>query len=141
MGIRARTARAQPRPGSDSAIEPPTSTSLFGYGVLADERRVAGLLERPVAGADVELLDFESIETRGLPFSLLLAADGERVEGKLYRHLSEEEFARLDAYEGVAEQLYCRDLGRVVRPGSGPETAEEAWVYLPTERTMARLRR
>ena len=141
MGIRSRAARPQPRPGTDSAIEPPTSTSLFGYGTLADERRMAGLLERPVAGAEAELLDFERVEARGYPFPVVLAADGERVPGKLYRHLTEQDFARLDAYEGLGEQLYFRDLARVVRAGAAAESAEEAWVYLPTERTMSRFTR
>jgi len=141
MGIRSRVARAAPRAGTDSGIVPPTSTSLFAYGSLADERRVAGLLERPVGGSAAELLDFERIETQGFPFPVVLAADGERVGGKLYRHLSEEEFARLDAYEGVGEQLYFRDLALVVRPGADAESAEEAWVYLPTGRTMSRLGR
>jgi gamma-glutamylcyclotransferase (GGCT)/AIG2-like uncharacterized protein YtfP len=141
MAIRARAARPQPRPGSDSAIEPPRSTSLFGYGTLADARRLAGLLERPVAGAAAELLDFERVEPDGFPYPIVVAAEGERVAGKLYRHLSAEELARVDAYEGVAESLYSRDLARVVRPGGGTETAETAWVYLPTERTLKRLSR
>jgi gamma-glutamylcyclotransferase (GGCT)/AIG2-like uncharacterized protein YtfP len=137
MGIRARAARAQPRPGSDSAIVPPSSTSLFAYGALADERRVAGLLARPVAGVAAELLDFERVEPRGSPFPVVLAADGERVAGKLYRHVSDEEFARLDAYEGVGEEIHVRDLARVVRPGASRDSAEEAWVYLPTGRTAS----
>jgi len=141
MGARQRAARLRPRPASDSAIEPPSSRSLFAYGSLADDRKVAALLERPVAGAAAELLDFERIEPADFPYPLVLEADGERVAGRLFRHLTDEEFERLDSYEGVAEELYFRDLGRVVRPGGEESTAEEAWVYLPTERTMARVTR
>jgi len=141
MPIRSRAARLRPRPASDVGIEPPTSTSLFAYGTLADERKVASLLERPVAGSAAELLDFERVDPAGFPYPLVIEAAGARVDGRLYRHLSEEDFSRLDAYEGVAEELYRRELGLVVRPGGGPDNADEAWVYLPTDRTLARRNR
>lgn len=138
MPIRARAARARPRPASDSNIEPPDATSLFTYGSLADERRVAGLLSRPAAGSRAELLDYERVDGGGFPYSLIAPAQGARVAGKLYRHLSEEDFALLDAYEGIADDLYRRELARVVRPGGDASTAEDAWVYVPSPRTLAR---
>jgi gamma-glutamylcyclotransferase (GGCT)/AIG2-like uncharacterized protein YtfP len=139
MPIRARTARApRPRPASDSNIEPPTSTSLFTYGSLADERQVASLLSRPAAASRAELLDYERVDSGAFPYPLIVAAPGARVEGKLYRHLTEEEFARLDAYEGVADDLYRRELARVVRPGGDAAGADEAWVYVPSPCTLAR---
>jgi gamma-glutamylcyclotransferase (GGCT)/AIG2-like uncharacterized protein YtfP len=141
MPIRSRQARARPRPASDSGIEPPTPTSLFAYGTLADARLVAGLLERPTAGMRAELLDFERVEPVGFPYPLIVEAEGSRVEGYLYRHLSAEDFARLDAYEGVAEDLYTREIGRIARTGAEEISPEEAWVYLPTERTLSRLDR
>lgn len=139
MPIRARAARApRPRPASDSNIEPPTSTSLFTYGSLADERQVAKLLSRPAAASRAELLDYERVGPGGAPYPMIVAAAGGRVEGKLYRHLSEEEFAQLDAYEGVADDLYRRELALVVRPGGDAAVAEEAWVYVPSPRTLSR---
>lgn len=141
MPIRSRLARARPRPASDAGIEPPTSTSLFAYGALADDRKVAALLARPVAGSRAELVDFERAEAADFPYPFVVEAAGRRVAGRLYRHLSDEDFARLDAYEGVAEELYYRALGRVVRPGEEPAAGEEAWVYFPTERTLSRRRR
>jgi hypothetical protein len=138
MAIRTRLARMRARTASDSAFEPPTSTSLFAYAMLADDRRVAGLLERPIAGSDAELLDFEELRAAGSPNAAVVEAAGERVAGKLYRHLGDEDFARLDAYQGVAEQLYFRELAQVVRPGGDAGAAEEAWVYLPTGRTLKR---
>jgi gamma-glutamylcyclotransferase (GGCT)/AIG2-like uncharacterized protein YtfP len=103
---------------------------------------VAALLERPVAGSAAELVDFERAEAADFPYPLVVEAVGGRVAGRLYRHLSDEDFARLDAYEGVAEELYYRALAHVARPGADAEVGgEEAWVYLPTERTLARRRR
>jgi gamma-glutamylcyclotransferase (GGCT)/AIG2-like uncharacterized protein YtfP len=140
MSTRSRAAH-RPRAGSDSGIEPPTSRSLFAYGTLADDRTVAGLLERPVAGSAAELLDFERVEPAGFPYPLVVEATGERVAGRLFRHLGSDDFDRLDAYEGVAEELYFRDLALVVRPAGAAASAEEAWVYLPTGRTMSRIGR
>jgi gamma-glutamylcyclotransferase (GGCT)/AIG2-like uncharacterized protein YtfP len=139
MPIRARVARApRPRPASDSNIEPPTSTSLFTYGSLSDERQVASLLSRPAAASRAELLDYERVDSGAFPYPLIVPAPGARVEGKLYRHLTEEEFARLDAYEGVADDLYRRELAGVVRPGGDAAGADEAWVYVPSPRTLSR---
>ena len=58
--------------------------------------------------------------------------------GALYRKLSDEDFARLDAFQGALEGLTFRELGRVVPPGGDAAGAEEAWIYLPTERLAGR---
>jgi len=129
----------RPRPATDSAIVPPGSRSLFAYGALLDEHFVARLLERPVAGEPAELLDFRLLTPAGFAFAVLLAETGARAEGLLYRVLSDEDFVRLDAYEGVGEELYFRDLAQVVTPGGDAERSEEAWVYLPTGRTVRRI--
>ncbi len=128
---RARTAR-------DSSIVPPMVRSLFAVGRLADESFVARLLERPVAASAAELLDFEALVPEGFGDAVIFAAEGARVPGKLYRHLSDQDLERLDAYQGLEEELYFRDLGRVVRPEGDGLDAEEAWVYLPSERIVAR---
>lgn len=113
--------------------------SLFAYGTLADARFVARLLERPVASEPAELLDFLRVEPVGFAYPVVLESPGERTGGVLYRHLSEEDFRRLDGYEGVGEGLYFRERARVARPGAG--APEPAWVYLPTARTVARFAR
>lgn len=141
MPARARSRALRPRPAADSAIVPPRTRSLFAYGMLLDERFVARLLERPVAGEPAELLDFRLLTPAGFAFAVLLAEDGARAEGRLYRVLSDEDFVRLDAYVGVGEELYFRDLARVVPPGGEAGRSEEAWVYLPTERTVTRFAR
>jgi gamma-glutamylcyclotransferase (GGCT)/AIG2-like uncharacterized protein YtfP len=126
------------RPAGDSNIVPPQVRTLFAYGTLADERFVAALLERPVGATAAELLDFVAFEPPELGAPIVLASAGARVAGKLYRNLSEEELARLDAYEGVGEELYLRDLARAVRPGATAADSEPVWVYLPTGRTVSR---
>ena len=136
-----RVRALRPRLATDSAIEPPTSRSLFAYGNLTDERFVARLLERPVAGEPAELLDFQLLRPAGFDFAVVLAAPGERAGGKLYRGFSDEDFARLDAYEGVHEELYFRDLAQVVHAGGAAAEAEDAWVYLPSGRTVSRITR
>ncbi|HSM14773.1 MAG TPA: gamma-glutamylcyclotransferase family protein, partial [Thermoanaerobaculia bacterium] len=128
----------RPRPASDSAIVPPSTRSLFAYDMLLDERFVARLLERPVAGEPAELLDFRLLTPEGFAFAVLLAEPGARARGLLYRVLSDEDFARIDAYVGIGEELYFRDLARVTSPGGDDARTEEAWVYLPTGRTVAR---
>jgi gamma-glutamylcyclotransferase (GGCT)/AIG2-like uncharacterized protein YtfP len=117
------------------ARQPP----LFAYGTLTDEAFVAGLLERPVGSSEAaRLLDFELLELEGFGYPTVFAAEGEEVTGKLYRGLTEEDFRRLDAYEGVGEGLYRRAPARVA---AGDGEPEEAFVYLVTERTLRRFLR
>jgi hypothetical protein len=129
------------RLATDSAIEPPVVRQLFAHGRLADERFFAGLLERPVAGSPAELLDFELLVPEGFAEVVLLANEGARAVGRLFRHLSDEDLARLDAYRGLGEGLYFRDLGEVVRPGGAAADGEAAWIYLPTAKTVERFGR
>ena len=96
-----------------TAIEPPKSRSLFSCDRLIDAHVVARLLERPVAADPAELLDFEALEPAGSGLILLFASDGARAAGALYRKLSDEDFARLDAFQGALEGLTFRELGRV----------------------------
>jgi gamma-glutamylcyclotransferase (GGCT)/AIG2-like uncharacterized protein YtfP len=115
--------------------------ALFAYGTLTDARFLARLLERPVAARDAELLDFERLEPEGFGYPVLFAAAGARVAGKVYHGLSTEDLERIDAYAGVGEALYFRDLARLVAPGGAPGDGEEAWVYLPSGRTVRRFAR
>jgi len=111
---------------------------LFAYGTLADPGFVAQLLGRPVAATAAELLGFAKVELTGFAYPILLGAPGDRAPGFLYRALRAEDWQRLDAYEGVGEDLYFRDLAEAVPPEGAPGEGEEAWVYLPTGRTLTR---
>jgi gamma-glutamylcyclotransferase (GGCT)/AIG2-like uncharacterized protein YtfP len=140
MPVRARSRRR--RAAADAAAdERPPVRALFAYGTLTDERFVARLLERPVAARVAELLDFEHLEPAGFGYPVVFAAEGARVAGKVYRGLSEDDLERIDAYEGVGEALYFRELARVVEPGGEPADGEPAWVYLPTARTVRQFSR
>jgi len=140
MAQRARRSRSSSVPRGESAVRVHEG-SLFAYGTLADARFVARLLERPVASEPAELLDFLRVEPVGFAYPVVLESPGERTEGVLYRHLSEEDFRRLDGYEGVGEGLYFRERARAVAPGAAADQAQPVWVYLPTERTVARFSR
>jgi hypothetical protein len=136
MAVRARSRRL--RAATDATRDHSALRTLFAWGRLADAHFVARLLERPVAADAAELLDFELLAPGSADTASLFAAAGARTAGQLYRGISSEDFLRLDAYHGVGEDLFFRDLGRVVRPGAAPASAEEAWIYLPTERTVGR---
>jgi len=139
MPVRARSRRR--RAAADAPAERPPVHVLFAYGTLTDPRFVARLLERPVAARDAELLDFEWLEPEGFGYPAVFARAGSRVAGRLYRGLSESDFERIDSYQGVSEDLYFRDLARVVAPGAEPGAGEDAWVYLPTGRTVRQFSR
>lgn len=138
MAVRSRNRALAVRPATDSMIEPPKSRSLFSCDRLVDAHVVSRLLERPIAADAAELLDFEALEPEGSGLVLLFASDGARAAGQLYRRLSDEDFERLDAFQGAGEGLTFRDLGRVVPPGGDATGGEEAWIYLPTDRLAGR---
>lgn len=119
----------------------PVTLPLFVYGTLLNPEFVANLLERPFIPESAELLDFELFDLPGLPYPVVVAAPGSRVQGRLYRHLTEEDFERLDAYEGVAEGLYLRTAAKIVVAASEADSepaAERAYVYVPTQQTLSR---
>lgn len=108
---------------------------LFVYGTLLDHDLMARLLERPVRAEPARLPDFEILRLESFPYPLAFHAPGDEVLGRLYRGLRTDDYARLDAYEGVGEGLYQRMEAEVAAEGG----AVAAWVYLPTERTLRRL--
>lgn len=133
-----------PEPAAEGRARPQEASSdlpLFAYGTLADAGFVARLLERSVESESAELLDFLRLEPEGFGDPVVLAAPGERTVGVLYRGLTPEDWRRLDAYEGVGEDLYFRELERAAPPGAPAESAHPAWVYLPTARTVGRFAR
>jgi hypothetical protein len=139
MAVRARSRRL--RSAAEATARRPPVRTLFAYGPLADARFVARLLERPVAAWAAELLDFESFEPDGPGVPLIFGSAGARVAGQLYRGLSEADLERIDAWGGVGEDLFFRDVALVVAPGGHVGEGEPAWVYLPTGRTLKRATR
>jgi gamma-glutamylcyclotransferase (GGCT)/AIG2-like uncharacterized protein YtfP len=109
---------------------------LFTYGTLLDEVFMEQLLEHPVWFEPARLQGYrtELLEVFGWP--ILVLAEGETVDGRLYRDLNPEDFRRLDAYEGVGEGLYVRVVATALAGEDGGE--EQAFAYVPTERTLTR---
>ncbi len=108
---------------------------LFVYGTLLDEKLAAGLLERPVLAEPARLQDFELLRLEGFPYPTVFHAPGENVEGRLYRGLTDGDYERLDAYEGVGEELYQRIEARAA---GGDGASEAVFTYTPTEKTLRR---
>ena len=123
---------------SDSTSLVPASLPLFVYGTLLDSTFTSQLLERPVLPEAAELLDFELLELPGLPYPVVGRAPGHKIEGRIYRKLSQDDFGRLDAYEGVAEGLYQRAIGEVRSTESDSPSTERGYVYVPTVQTLRR---
>ena len=107
---------------------------LFAYGTLTDPVFAGRLLERRLSAEPAVLHDHARGELPGLGHAIAVPSPGERVEGLLYRHLTAEDYDRLDAYEGVAEGLYARRRGEAT--AAGAEAAEPVFVYVPTDRAL-----
>ncbi len=112
---------------------------LFAYGTLTDPEFTRNLLEHMVAAIPARLPGFEIVRFDGFDYPTVLESEDGSVDGALYRGLGEEDFRRLDAYEGVGEGLYRRV--RVEVEASDRDETEPAWVYLVTEKTVDRLTR
>jgi gamma-glutamylcyclotransferase (GGCT)/AIG2-like uncharacterized protein YtfP len=120
-------------------LEPVSVLPLFAYGTLTDAVFTGHLLERRLDAEPASLVDFERLSLVGFDYPVVVEAPGKTVEGFLYRHLSADDYARLDAYEGVGEGLYRRIVARVVAAGGERSPASEgAFVYVPGERTLKR---
>lgn len=81
---------------------------LFVYGTLmfpAVFRAVTGTEPRTMAGT---VRGYARRCVVGKSYPVLVEEAGQYVEGKLCLDVSNEALALLDAYEGVAEGLYCR---------------------------------
>jgi hypothetical protein len=117
------------------ALGPVRPLPVFAYGPLLEKTLVENLLEHRVESEPALLDGFRVLLLEELSFPVLRPDKEGRVEGRLYRGLSGEDLHRIDAYRGVQERLYRRAAVTVL-PEGGP--AEEAFVYLPTERTLVR---
>ena len=111
---------------------------LFAYGTLTDPLFVGRLLERRLAAEPAVLLEHAPGELPGLAYPVVVPAPGGEVEGFLYRYLTGEDYRRLDAYEGVAEELYERRRADARAVGGG--AVEPVFVYVPTDRAVRRYR-
>lgn len=108
---------------------------LFAYGTLLDEELASNLLERPMRAEPARLPDFEVLELESFRYPLAFHAPGETVEGRLYRDMTDDDYARLDEYEGVGQDLYQR---AEVEVDAGAASLEPAYLYLPTAKTLRR---
>jgi gamma-glutamylcyclotransferase (GGCT)/AIG2-like uncharacterized protein YtfP len=108
---------------------------LFAYGTLAHGELASNLLGRSVRGVPARLPDFEVLELESFRYPLAFYAPGETVEGRLYRDLTDDDYARLDEYEGVSQDLYQRTE---VEVDAGEAVPEAVFAYLPTEKTLRR---
>lgn len=120
----------------DEVADPGPPLPLFAHGAVLPEELLSNLLERPAPGEAAVLTGFVVAELGGTGWPVLVPArPGEtrsEVHGRLYRGLSEDDMARVDAYQGVGEELYRR--ARVaVRSSLGQEPAI---AYLPTDKTL-----
>lgn len=112
---------------------------LFVYGTLTDPTFTRNLLEHMVVAIPARLPGFETVRFEGFDYPTVMESEDGSVDGALYRGLGEEDFRRLDAYEGVGEGLYRRV--RLEVEASDRDETEPAWVYLVTEKTVDRLTR
>ena len=111
---------------------------LFAYGTLTDAVFIGRLLERRLAAEPAVLLEHTAGELPGLAYPVVVPEPGGEVDGVLYRHLTAADYDRLDAYEGVAEELYQRRRADA-RPAAGG-AVEPVFVYVPTDRAVRRYR-
>lgn len=118
----------------------PASLPLFVYGTLADPTFAGHLLEREVEREPATLLDHELLAPAMVPYPMVVPSPGGAVIGGLYRHLGDEDFRRLDAYEGAGEGLYQRRPARAVADTVGGE-GEAVYVYVATRKTLRRYAR
>jgi gamma-glutamylcyclotransferase (GGCT)/AIG2-like uncharacterized protein YtfP len=113
---------------------------LFAFGTLRDPTFVSALLERPVSAEPAVLTGFELVQLQAIAYPVVVEAHGKEVQGRLYRSLSANDYTRLDAYEGVREGLYQRQVAEVTtgQDRTGPAASEPAFVYVPTGKTLQR---
>ncbi len=103
------------------------SMNIFTYGSLMFPdvwRRVTGLME---PGGAATLADHAARRIRGQSYPALVQEPGTVVDGVIYRGVTPEAVAALDAFEGS----FYRRIAVDVHTADGP--TEPAWVYLASE--------
>jgi gamma-glutamylcyclotransferase (GGCT)/AIG2-like uncharacterized protein YtfP len=117
-----------------------SSLPLFVYGTLFDPVFAGQLLEHEVEQESATLLDHELVDPAVVPYPMVVPAPGGAVIGALLRGLGDEDFRRLDAYEGVGEGLYERRRALAVANATGGE-GETVFVYVASRKTLLRYTR
>ena len=113
----------------------PRRLPLFAWGRLQDPRFVGHLLGHPVDTAQATLHDVAAVDLDDSGEPLLVASPGAMVEGLLLESLLPADYDALDAYSGVEEGLYHRQIGQITRD-EGDER-REAYVYLASDKALA----
>jgi len=97
--------------------------NLFAYGTLMWPEVLEAVIGRRLQGIPVTLPGYVRLRVKREHYPAIVAAEGDRVEGILYRGLTAPEFARLDRFEG---EEYDR---RIERAGGA-----EVQVYVLSDR-------
>lgn len=118
------------------APEPtPAASRLFAYGTLTFRDVIEALLGRPMDPIPAQLLDHACRPVRAAPFPAVVAASGERSDGRLYTGLGARDWELLDRFEG---ELYRREVRRIAL--WDPQRHElDVTLYLPTRALSERI--
>lgn len=116
-------------------VAPVRPLPLFAYGTLQNEEFVRQLLEHDVELHPATLRDFRRLEFPDFEYPFVVPHEAGRVPGQMLQPLEVEDYERLDAYEGVGEDLYRR-----VEAAAELPTGEviEVYVYTATDKTLGR---
>lgn len=109
---------------------------LFVFGEQLDAAFLAQLLQHRVSGEPAQLIGYRSEQLGALAWPVLVAAADESVAGRVFRNLDAEDYQRIDAYQGVSEQLYHRV--RVAATVCDDRPLEPVFAFLPTPATFRR---
>lgn len=107
---------------------------LFFFGTLTDLDVLAYVLARPIDLDDLmpaTITGFRRMKARDASYPVLVPAPGERVEGRLLRHATRRDIARINHYES---EEYRAELHRVVAADGGTHAA---WLYLGLDHLAA----
>jgi len=98
---------------------------LFAYGTLVEPPRLDDVLGHKHLGERLaaRLDGYQRVAHSTWPYPLIVAADGQSVEGVLLMDLSAYDMEVLDRYEDVDMGLYQRESVEVEAFGCGPRPA------------------
>jgi hypothetical protein len=111
---------------------------VFAFGAQLEEEFVAQLLEHSVNSRPARLTGYRAARLANVDWSVLIAEEGATVDGRIICGLLADDLERIDAYEGVGEGLYRRTEVTVTAGEAGAEGPRQAFIYLPTQRTLSR---